>query len=57
MVKINEKATRQMEASERLMAAAFEDSEKILLLFTVDSYLIFKEVPLGLLFIGIVYYI
>ena len=27
------------------------------LLFTADSYLIFKEVPLGLLFIGKVYYI
>lgn len=27
------------------------------LLFTADSYLIFKEVPLGLLFIGKVHYI
>ena len=29
----------------------------LLLLFTADSYLIFKEVPLGLLFIGKVHYI
>ena len=31
--------------------------EKMTLLFTADSYLIFKEVPLGFLFIGIVHYI
>ena len=30
---------------------------KLVLLFTADSYLIFKEVPLGFLFIGIVHYI
>ena len=32
-------------------------SANSLLLFTADSYLIFKEVPLGFLFIGIVHYI
>lgn len=36
---------------------SFSKEYKKLLLFTADSYLIFKEVPLGLLFIGKVHYI
>lgn len=39
----------------KLVKCLFTLSAVILLLFTADSHLIFKEVPLGLLFIGIMH--